>query len=964
MSQQLADRNLLFGILALQMNFIGRDTLVAAMSAWVLAKHKPLGQVLLEQGQLSDEQVQALDAVLVQHLKVHSDDPQESLESLTASYAASSALAEVVDDELQTSLGRVHSSTLSEGISEGIEVGHGADGARYRILRPHLSGGLGQVLVALDTELQREVALKEIKPDLANDPASRKRFVLEAQITGGLEHPGIVPVYGLGVYPDGRPFYAMKFIRGDSLKEAIDRFHGQQSADCADSTDCKPNESVKSAKSADRYSSLEFRQLLRRFVDVCNAVAYAHSRGVLHRDLKPANIMLGKFGETLLVDWGLAKTGIRSGSNGDLELEETVEPTLRPASGDGQATQAGMALGTPAYMSPEQAAGRLDQLGPASDIYSLGATLYVLLTGKKPFQGSTAVDIVSQVRLGKFMPPREARPGTPAALDAICQKAMALEPAARYATALGLAADVEQWLAGEPVQAYPEPLTARTARWARTHQTAVVAAGVFLISAVAALAVSTFLIWREQDKTERQKEIAQEQKAIAEDNFELVRNFAVDAMTIIESSEAELAAVPLLHRARKQVLITASKTLRRELEDDAGNATVRARAAQAFRYTANVHRLGDETGLAEPLYGESVRLYQGLAEEFPTEPNYRVKLSETYRDQAKLQSNLGRLREADALLAKSIEELNALAAQGVSAKAITRPLATALLSQGANQYKRGLLVEAGELAERSASMFEKLDRLFPGEGSHPYDKVLLAAAVNLKAIVKRESGQTDAAVALHTEATDYLEDLRKNRRQGLNNNDVAHFLAACRLAQCRTWVKRPLSWAGADINLGGTITQWSDLAKRFPEVSMYRDSLGEAHRVRGEIRAGWAPVAEQALLQYTVTFLGSSPFQILALAPRALRWAPLDRSALALANLEEARRLLEQRVRENPDLPGPRGELGRTYLALSRLPANKAERAQWLDKAKSTLHTALEQSPDDAENKQAVELVGKELAQR
>jgi serine/threonine protein kinase len=181
------------------------------------------------------------------------------------------------------------------------------------------------------------VALKEIQDRHADDSNSRARFLLEAEVTGGLEHPGIVPVYGLGSYADGRPFYAMRFIRGDSLQDAIERYHAAQG----------PNRDA-----GER--ALKLRGLLGRFVDVCNAIAYAHSRGVLHRDLKPANVMLGKYGETLVVDWGLAKTAGRA-EGAEPSLEEV---TLRPSSASGSApTQMGAALGTPPYMSPEQAGG-------------------------------------------------------------------------------------------------------------------------------------------------------------------------------------------------------------------------------------------------------------------------------------------------------------------------------------------------------------------------------------------------------------------------------------------------------------------------------------------------------------------------------------------------------------------------------------------------------------------------------
>jgi serine/threonine-protein kinase len=530
-----SDRNLLFGILAVQTDLVSKDALVRAMSAWVLDKTRPLGDLLVEQGALSAEHHALLEALVRAHLQAHGGDPQCSLASLSTVPSVCRDLEQIPDADLHASLARVADRTPDDAEATRPEaVGAPTSaGPRFRILRPHAKGGLGEVFVARDEELRREVALKEIRRQRADDPASRARFLLEAEITGGLEHPGIVPVYGLGRYPDGRPFYAMRLVRGDSLKDAIEYFHE------ADRPGRDPGE-----------RTLALRGLLRRFVDVCNAVDYAHSRGVLHRDLKPGNVMLGKYGETLVVDWGLAKVvGHPEG--------ETVAPegTLRPEVGSvATPTEMGQALGTPAYMSPEQAAGRWDAVGPASDVYGLGATLYCLLTGRPPFQGPDHGAILRQVQEGVFPPPRQVNPAVPAALEAVCLRAMRRRPEERYATPRQLADEVERYLADEPVVAYPEPVPARLRRWARRHRPLVAGSAALLLTAVVALAVGLVVVRRQQLETERQRQEAVTARQQADEQSRL----ALDTLNaVVFDIQTKLENVPAAHRVRREMLQTA-----------------------------------------------------------------------------------------------------------------------------------------------------------------------------------------------------------------------------------------------------------------------------------------------------------------------------------------------------------------------------------------------------------------------
>lgn len=343
------------------------------------------------------------------------------------------------------------------------------EAGRYRPIRFHARGGLGVVYLAEDEEVRREVALKSMRSLVSMDAGARRRFLLEAEITSKLDHPGIVPVYGLGVDPKGKPYYAMRFVQGTTLGEAIEAYHER--------------------KASDSEANVEFRRLIRGFISVCETMAYAHSRGIIHRDLKPGNIMLGPFGETLVLDWGLAKR-LESSDAPMISLDEReLAEQLGLADSIVDESVEGYAKGSPAFMSPEQARGEWSKVGPASDIYSLGSTLYSLLTGKRAYQATSAREIIGKVKRGVFPLPRQANRDTAKPLQAICVKAMSLQPEDRYASARDLAADLERWLADEPVSAWSEPFGVRARRWIKRNRTWVTAAAAALVIGTVVLGV-------------------------------------------------------------------------------------------------------------------------------------------------------------------------------------------------------------------------------------------------------------------------------------------------------------------------------------------------------------------------------------------------------------------------------------------------------------------------------------------
>jgi serine/threonine-protein kinase len=703
-----ADRNLLFGILALQMDLIGRDALIAAMHAWVLAKSRPLGDILIEQHALQPAERDAIDGLVRLHLERHGGDIEQSMTVLHIPTPVQDELHRIGDGDAQIILTRLSTPPVADApaaMPSTMPEQRAGHGLRYHVLRPHGKGGLGEVFIARDQELNRQVALKEIREEHADDPQSRSRFVREAEITGRLEHPGIVPVYGLGQYGDGRPFYAMRFIQGETLKDAITRYHQASGGR-------KPPDPAHEGADPPPSQEFERRALLTRFVAVCNAVAYAHSRGVLHRDLKPSNVMLCKYGETFIVDWGLAKAvghesgrGAREGTNESLLV-------LRPADAAAE-TQMGAALGTPAYMSPEQASGRLDQLGPASDIYSLGAVLYAVLTGRPPIEGKDSAEALKKAQRGEWPPPGHVHPAVPPALDSVCRKALALRPEQRYGTALELAADVERWLADEPVEAYPEPLGRRLARWGRRHRPIVTGAAALLLTAVAALSVGIVLLGQANTQIQRSsKELANANTSLASSNAELDKANKKLKRTSIN---AAMFTSALMNQAgpkqaiSDQTLAAASVRLWKEiLEDNPKDAFSRNELANALYYQGVLFRKSGTPTEQRRCWLESAAVSEALVKDKPDEIGYAANLGNTYYNLGVLASIEQKSDEEIAWMQKAIQTLQPLRSRSHDEKA-------RWLLMSAYQGRGEVYAERKELQQALADFSEAVALAVAGE---------------------------------------------------------------------------------------------------------------------------------------------------------------------------------------------------------------------------------------------------------
>jgi hypothetical protein len=506
---------------------------------------------------------------------------------------------------------------------------------RYALEGELARGGMGRIWIAKDARLDRKVAIKE----LLEPSGQRARFERELALTSRLEHPSIVSIQDGGTWPDGRPYYVMRLVRGESLDRVIER-----------------------AKTlADRMAIVPFG------LAAVDALAYAHAQGIVHRDLKPENVLVGDFGETVVIDWGLAK---------DLRAKtpELIEGPYRDLVKDGQ-TLGGEVLGTPAYMAPEQALG--DAVDERADVYALGALLYHVLAGERPYRGTSADEVLANVISGPPPALAERAPGVPVDLVTIVEKAMAREPGDRYPNAGALAEDLKRFQSGQLVGAHRYTSGQLVRRWLRKQRTAVTVALLALVALAVFGAISIARIVRSERAARDAQRVAVHQKELADQRKDGAEALVTFMLGDLRGTLEPLGKLALLEQPAKKVLAYFDDG--RELAPDE-----RASRAVALEHLSDALRSKGDVAGAEVQLRASIAELAKLSAEGHPDPMLSATLHLDLADVLSLRGEAG----TDAEYRAGIAGLAALTKAQPANKAAAHMYAIALTKLANDQEMR------------------------------------------------------------------------------------------------------------------------------------------------------------------------------------------------------------------------------------------------------------------------------------
>ncbi|MFI5456217.1 MAG: protein kinase [Isosphaerales bacterium] len=962
------DRNLLFAVIALQDDLIDQTQFADVCAGWAVRLEHSLPDLLIERGWIKEQDRADVERKLERKLKKHRGDVRATLGAV-ADVEARDALQVIKNPRVRQSLGGLAPARGHVLVETLVPRANQREVLRYTLTRLHAEGGLGKIWVAHDTDLNRDVALKEIKPTESPSPESWRRFLKEAQITGQLEHPNIVPVYELARRKeDDQPFYTMRFVRGQTLRDAIAEFHRRRAG--------KPAERLELQ-----------RQLLEPFIKVCQAVGYAHSRGVIHRDLKAENVVLGGYGEVVVLDWGLAKVV----GQPDADVPQAKEPRIS-ISAEADATKTQGQLGTPVYMAPEQVDARHGVVDARTDVYGLGGILFEILTGLPPAPGKTVTEVLRNVESGNLRKAHELEPTVPRPLEAVCTKALAFDQAKRYRRAEDLAEDVRRWLVDEPVSVYQDPLPVRLMRWGRRHRTLVASLAALLVTAVVGLTLGVVLIDRERARTVAQRKIAEEQRTIAEaqrnladaqrriaeeqrtkaddnaaralHNLRLAQSAADDLLG--EVADVELADIPQMEPVRQRLLEKARAGYQQFLAQKGDDPLIRWGADRSIVRLGHIQALMGDMPNAEILYSKAIAGLEDLVKQDPANADFRRDLARAEQGLGELLKDANRYQQAETALRQAIR-LREEIANGPDPSEKDR------LALGDSRYQLGALLArrgAGRSQEVVAAYSDAIQnqkRLIQEDGNRPEYFTRLARYLNNLGILQDASGRPQDAEATFRDALKLLEPkvqgpaaLPGARWQFAR---VANNLGALLLKQKRD---------GADELIRHARDMFKKLAAEFPAITQYQYELARVNIDLGAFTGGeghpeksvsFYKESAQLLEPLLARFPGTPCFrQKLAKANVAIgEWlattAPADGEKVVRKALEEYSALLAK----FPDEPEYQSDLGRGRYQLakllrvpSRVTTNPAEALRQAEEAQKLLQQVLKSRPDSDTDQRAL----------